>query len=87
MSIVERVIYTLSAILSAAAIWAIYTAYLSEPGGSELKACDEIRRQSCSNKDYVSLMNDIPDLKKLCGGFGLERLPEPSPVPESCNVQ
>ena len=84
MSLFERVLYALAAVMSAGAIWAIYLAYLSEPGGSDLKACNEIRRQSCGNAQYLKHMANIPDLKKLCGRFKLENLPEPSPLPESC---
>lgn len=83
-SLIERVLYALYEIMPAEAIWAIYLAYLSEPGGSDLKACNEIRRQSCNNQDYVNNMNQIPDLAKLCGGFKLEYLPEPSPLPLRC---
>jgi hypothetical protein len=77
LSLFERVIYALSAIFGAGSIFAIYLAYLSEAGGSELKACDEIRFQAGSNQAYINLMNKFPDVKEMCAKFGLETLPEP----------
>ena len=77
MSRIEKVIYALAAILSTGALWAILVAYNSEAGGSELKACAEIRYQAGSNQRYEDWTKKYPDVKAMCAGFGLQDLPEP----------